>query len=385
MADKFYEMLADEAEVHATDKDDSVEIARAGDTVEVRVSAPGAGRPLLRADVPRRRHRRRSGIFLKQGNDRATSAAPTTRSRSAWWEGRGPTSSTTPPAGTRASTTTRARTGSSPAPAPRRATSPTRIPWTGAKYPLRDWGPRRHPVGPDHRRRRPRAFSWARTSTSSSYGFRKHPYASRQTAARRLLDRAQRVQDRVRRRVRPHQQPQGAAPVRCACPTSRTCASTASATRPSPKETTTSTARRSASTSCSRPSASASTPPSTSPSDPSPSTCSRTSIAGRFLTEEQPYGAADFGQVGARAALVVDRRNSPDGGEARACSSPRRARSIPKALDVEENVRGGPRRDGGVPHLRAHARPARRRQAAVGNRTRTSRRPSSAAPPPSAG
>ena len=331
LADKFYEMLADEAEVHATDKDDSVEIARAGDTVAVRVSAPGEAAPYFDRTF-RDDDTSEIRLYLKQGNDRATSRGADDPIKVRVVGGPGADILDDSAGGNLRLYDHEGENRLVLGPGTEESNKPYTHPVDRAKYPLRDWGTAVIPsvrisAGGDL------GFFLGANVDFFKYGFRKHPYASRQTLRagysvglngfrteyegefahtnsrkmRRLFLRVSNIEN-----VRFHgfgnetvaegdddfyRTPQREYVVFPSfrfgldAPIDFSIGPVAKYMQPD-------------------------------------------LIPGRFLTTAQPYGASDFGMVGARAALVIDRRNSPTAAKRGVILSAAGA-VIPKALDVE--------------------------------------------------
>jgi hypothetical protein len=331
VADKFYEMLAKEAEVHATNEDDVAEIARAGDTVEVRVSAAGKAAPYFQRTF-REDDTSEIRIFLKQGNDRATSRGAGDPIKVRVVGGPGADILDDSASGHTHSYDHEGENRLVSGPGTEESNLPYTHPVDRGKYPLRDWGTAVIPSARISAGGDLGLFLGANVDFFK-YGFRKHPYASRQTVRagysvglngfrtdyegefahtnsrkmRRLFLRVSNIEN-----VRFHgfgnettaegeddfyRTPQRQYILYPSfrfgldAPVDLSIGIGAKYVQPE-------------------------------------------LIPGRFLTIEQPYGSDDFGQVGARAALVIDRRNAPAAAKRGVILSVAGA-VYPKALDVE--------------------------------------------------
>jgi len=333
IADEFYEMLADEAEVHATDKDDVVDIARARDTVDVRVSAAGQSSPYFQrtfrsADTSEIR------VFLKKGNDRAVSSGNDDPIKVRVVGGPGADILDDSAGGHLRLYDHEGENRIVTGPGTEGSDKPYTHPVDKRDYPLRDWGTATIPSvvvtgGGDL------GVFLGVNVDFLRYGFRAHPLASRQTVRvgystaltgfkaeydgefshtnsrkqRRLFARVSDVEivrfhgfgneSRADRDSEYYKTPQRQIILNPSfrlgldAPVDLSLGLIGKFVQPD-------------------------------------------LIPGRFLTEARPYGSDDFGQVGARAALVVDRRNSPRSATRGAIFSAA-GTFYPKAWDVEES------------------------------------------------
>lgn len=180
IAEKFYELLAKEVSVHATDAADAAEVERsAGDTVEIRVSRAGGGDPYFRR-VLRTSDTNEVRIFLKGGDDRAVSRGRASESIKVRVIG-GPGADTLDDTGG-GLTYFYDQDGPSriaEGPGTRESNAPYEHPVDRGKNPLRDWGHATIPTpivtgGGDL------GVLFGLDLQFIGYGFRKHPYSSRQ-------------------------------------------------------------------------------------------------------------------------------------------------------------------------------------------------------------
>ena len=210
VAHRFYAMLLAEAEVHATDGDETAVVTAVDPrTVEVEVyrrDHPGAARPFFARRFSRD-DTREVRLFMGGGRDTRPHAGTRGRtSRCASWAATATTSSWICRATSAVpGCTTRIRgtvvTGGAPLDRSRYTPPPKR---TATEIPPRDWGHRSLPAslvvtGPDIGL----LFGVGRTYTT--YGFRKLPYASQHRLAARLRHRAVVLPRRLPRPVPPPQ------------------------------------------------------------------------------------------------------------------------------------------------------------------------------------
>ena len=307
IADEFYEMLADEAEVHATDQDDVVEIARAGDTVDVRVSAAGQSAPYFQRTF-REDDTSEIRIFLKKGDDRATSRGKDDPIKVRVVGGPGADILDDSAGGHLRLYDHEGENRIVTGPGTKDSDKPYTHPVDKRDYPLRDWGTATIPVAVIAGGGDLGVFLGVNVDFHR-YGFRKHPRASKQSVRagystalkgfkaeydgefahtnsrkmRRLFARVSDVEivrfhgfgnetraDRDRDYYKTPQRQFILNPsfrLGLDAPVDLSIGVIGKFVQPD-------------------------------------------LIGGRFLTETRPYGSDDFGQVGASAALVVDRRNS---------------------------------------------------------------------------
>jgi hypothetical protein len=333
VADLFYEMLAREAEVHATDEGDVAEITRAGDTVEVRVSAAGKDTPYFQRTF-REDDTSEIRLYLKKGNDRATS------------RGQGDPIKVRVVGGPGADIFDDSAVGHSrfydhegenrlvPGPGTEESNKPYTFPLDRGGYPLRDWGKATIPAvvvtgGGDM------GVFLGLNVDFYSYGFRKHPYASRQsvragystalTGFKAEYD-GEFAHTNSRKQRRLFARVSDVEIVRFHGFGNETPAEQESDFFKTPQ-------RQFVLNPSFRFGLDA-------PVDLSVGVIGKFTqpdlIPGRFLTITRPYGSDDFGQVGAQAALVVDKRNRPKAASKGVILSAA-GTFYPKAWDVEEN------------------------------------------------
>ena len=333
VAGEFYEMLADEAEVQATDKDDVAEIVRGGDTVQVRVSAAGQAAPYFQRTF-REGDTSEIRIFLKQGNDRAVSRGEGDPIKVRVVGGPGADILDDSAGGHTHFYDHEGENRVISGPGTKEKDKPYTRPVDKRDYPLRDWGTATIPAavisgGGDL------GVFLGFNIDFYRYGFRKHPYASRQTLRagystaltgfkaeyegefahtnsrkmRRLFARVSDVEI-VRFHGFGNETPAGEASEFYKTPQRQFVLN-----------------------------------PSfrfglDAPVDLSVGVIGKFTqpdlIAGRFLTIDRPYGSDDFGQVGAQAALFVDKRNRPKAAS-KGVILAAAGTFYPKAWDVEEN------------------------------------------------
>ena len=306
IADEFYEMLADEAEVQATDADDVAEIVRDGKTVAVRLSAAGQAAPYFQRTF-RPEDTSEVRIFLKKGNDRVVT------------RGEGDPVKVRVVGGPGADVVDDSAGGHTHfydhegenrlvhGPGSKESDKPYTHPKDARDYPLRDWGHATIPAllvagGGDM------GVLLGGSIDFYGYGFRKHPYASHQTLRAGYATalkgwkaeyEGEFAYTNSRKMRRLFARVSDVEVVRFHGFGNETSADQRSDFYKTPQ-------RQFVLNPSFRLGLNA-------PVDLSIGVIGKyvqpDLIAGRFLAQSRPYGATDFGQVGARAALVVDKRN----------------------------------------------------------------------------
>ena len=308
VAEAFYEMLAEEAEVHATNADDVAEIARAGNTVEVRVSAAGKSAPYFQRTF-RDDDTSEIRVFLKEGNDRATTRGAENPIKVRVVGGPGADVLDDSAGGHLRLYDHEGENRIVTGPGTEESDKPYTHPVDRGKYPLRDWGHATIPAvvisgGGDLG-----VFLGANVDFYG-YGFRKHPRASRQTLRAgystalegfKAEYEGEFAHTNSRKMRRLFARVSDVEIVRFHGFGNETAANESSDFYKTPQ-------RQFVLNPSFRLGLDA-------PIDFSIGVIGKyvqpDLIPGRFLTVTRPYGSDDFGQVGARAAMVVDRRDSP--------------------------------------------------------------------------
>jgi hypothetical protein len=333
LADRFYEMLADEAEVQATDKDDVAEIGRTGDTVTVKLSGPGHSGPYFQrtyraADTSEIR------IFLKKGNDRVVTRGSGDPIKVRVIGGPGSDTVDDSASGHTHVYDHEGENRLVAGPGTKESNKPYTHPVDKRDYPLRDWGTQRIPAllvsgGGDL------GLFIGGSVDFYTFGFRKHPFASHQTLRAgystaltgfKAEYEGEFAHTNSRKMRRLYAKVSEVEIVRFHGFGNETTADRDSDFYKTPQ-------RQFVLNPSFRLGLDA-------PVDLSIGVIGKyvqpDLIAGRFLTETRPYGATDFGQVGPRVALVVDKRNRPKTATRGAILSAA-GTFYPKAWDVEEN------------------------------------------------
>jgi hypothetical protein len=179
IARRFYQMLADEVEVNGTDKDDLADIERRGDAVTVRLRAAAAAAPYFERTF-RDGDTSEVRLFLKKGNDRATSRGNGDPIKIRVVGGPGADILDDSAGGHTHFYDHEGENRLVRGPGTEESNAPYTRPVDRRDYPLRDWGSQRIPSilvsgGGDL------GLLIGGSLDFYSYGFRKHPFASHQT------------------------------------------------------------------------------------------------------------------------------------------------------------------------------------------------------------